>query len=73
MLSHRLRVAAPVGGFVGFVIGRSIRVNAIAAYRRGELDDACAVTVISQEYLRCADLYRTSDPELVGREHRPRS
>ena len=69
MLSHWLRVAAPVEGFVGFVIGLSIRVNAVAARRRGELDAACAVTVISQEYLRYADLYCTGDPELVGREH----
>ena len=69
MLSHWLRVAAPVEGFVGFVIGRSIREDAIAAHRRGELDDASAVTVISQENLRIADLYRTSDPESVGGEH----
>ena len=69
MLSHRLRVAAPVEGFVGSAIGRSIWEAVIAAHRRGELDDASAVTVISQENLRYTDLYRTSDPELVGREH----
>jgi len=50
LLSHRRRVAAPVERFVGFVIGLSIPVNAIAARRRGEFNDACAVTVISQEY-----------------------
>ena len=69
MLSHGLRVAAPVDGFVGFAIGCSIWEDAIAAHRRGELNDASAVTVISQEYLRYADLYRASDPELVGGEH----
>jgi myo-inositol catabolism protein IolC len=55
--------------FVGFAIGCSIWEDAIAAHRRGELDDASVVTVLSQEYLRYANLYRTSDPELVGREH----
>ena len=69
MLSHRRRVAAPVERFVGYAIGRSIWEDAIAAHRRGELDDASAVTVISQEYPRYADRYRTSDPEVVGREH----
>jgi len=49
VLSHRLRVAAPVEGFVGFAIGRSTWEDTIAAHRRGELDDACTVTVISQE------------------------
>ena len=63
MLSHRRRVAAPVQGMVGFVIGCSIWVNAIAAHRCGELDDASAVTVISQENLRYTNLYRTSDPD----------
>ena len=65
MLSHRRRVAAPVDGFVGFAIGRSIREDATAAHRRGELDDASTGTVILQENLRYADLYRTSDPELL--------
>jgi hypothetical protein len=69
LLSHRLRVAALVEGFVGFAVGRSMWEDAIAAHRRGELDDASAVTVISQEYLRYAYLYCTCDPELVGREH----
>jgi hypothetical protein len=63
--SHRLRVAAPVEVFVGFAVGRSSWADVIAAHRR----DACAVTVISQESLRSADLYCSSDPELVGREH----
>ena len=49
MLSHQRRVAAPVDGFVGFAIGRSIREDATAAHRRGELDDASTGTVILQE------------------------
>jgi hypothetical protein len=44
-------------------------VNAIAAHRRGELDDASAVTVISQETFATPTAYRTTDPDLVGREH----
>ena len=46
MLSHRLRVAAPVEGFVGFAIGHSIREDTIAAHRR-ELDNASPVTFIA--------------------------
>ena len=42
--------------------------NATASHPRGELDYTSAVTVISQENLRYADLYRTSDPELLRRD-----
>jgi hypothetical protein len=68
LLSHRLRVAAPIEVFVGFAVGRSVWADAIAAHRRGELDDACAV-IVSARNLRSADLCCSSDPELVGREH----
>jgi hypothetical protein len=71
LLSHRRPVTAPVDGFVGFAIGRSIREDAIAAHRRASSTTPARVTVISRENLRYTDLYRTSDPELVGREHRP--
>jgi hypothetical protein len=57
--SHRLRVAAPIEGFVGFAVGRSSWADAIAAHRR----DACAVTVISQESLRYVNLLCARDPE----------
>jgi hypothetical protein len=69
LLSHRLRVAAPIELFVGFAVGRSVWADAIAARRCGELDDACVVTVISQDYLRYVNLLCARDPEVVGREH----
>lgn len=56
-LSHWLQIAAPIEGFAGFAIGRSIWEDAIAAHERGNLDDASAVTAISQEYLRYAGIY----------------
>jgi myo-inositol catabolism protein IolC len=56
-LSHWLQVAAPIEGFVGFAIGRSIWEDAIAAHERGDLDDPSAVTAISQEYLRYVGIY----------------
>ena len=62
MLPHRRRVAAPVEGFVAYGIGRSIWEDTIAAHRRGELNNASTVTVISQEYLRYADRYRSQRP-----------
>ncbi len=59
-LTHWLQVAAPVEGFVGFAIGRSIWEDALAAHT----DDKETVEAISREYLRYARTYldaRVSD------------
>ncbi len=61
-LSRWLQVAAPVEGFVGFAIGRSIWEDAIGAHQRGSLTEAATVAAISGEYLRYADLYCTASP-----------
>jgi hypothetical protein len=61
LLSHRLRVAAPVEGFVGFPIGHSIWEDTIAAHRR-ELDNASPVTVIAWNTCATPTSTATSDP-----------
>lgn len=60
-LGHWLEVAAPVEGFVGFAIGRSIWEPAIAAHQKGELDDDGVTEAIAREYLRYADIYCAAD------------
>jgi len=52
-LTHWLQVAAPVEGFVGFAIGRSIWEDALAAHT----DEEETVEAISREYLRYARTY----------------
>jgi myo-inositol catabolism protein IolC len=50
-LNHWLDVAAPIDGFVGFAIGRSIWEDAIRAHIAGSLDDAAAARQIAERYL----------------------
>jgi myo-inositol catabolism protein IolC len=63
-VEHWLRVAAPVEGFHGFAIGRTIWWDAIASQLAGELDRAGAVATIAERYLHFVDLYR--EAELTG-------
>jgi myo-inositol catabolism protein IolC len=65
-VEHWLRVAAPVEGFDGFAVGRTIWWDAIGGYLAGELDRAEAVATIAARYLRFVDVY------LAAMEPRPR-
>jgi myo-inositol catabolism protein IolC len=56
-LYHWIEVAAPVEGFVGFAIGRSIWEHAIDGLEKGSLDEAKAVEVIAGEYADYARHY----------------
>lgn len=56
-VEHWLEVAAPVEGFDGFAIGRSIWWDAIAAYLAGESDRDEAVELICRNYLHFVDVY----------------
>ena len=56
-VEHWLRVAAPVDGFDGFAVGRTIWWDAIASYLAGELDRAAAVATIAARYLHFVDVY----------------
>ena len=53
-LEHWLDVAAPVEGFVGFAIGRSIWEDAIRSRVADELDDTEAAAQIATRYLEFA-------------------
>jgi myo-inositol catabolism protein IolC len=52
-----LRIAAPVEGFVGFAIGRSIWWDALKGYLDGGLDRAAAADQIAGKYLRFVQIY----------------
>jgi myo-inositol catabolism protein IolC len=49
-LVHWISVAAPVDGFVGFAIGRSIWEDAISGWQKGSLDADAATAAIAAEY-----------------------
>jgi myo-inositol catabolism protein IolC len=56
-----LRVAAPVEGFVGFAIGRSIWWDALKGYLDGDLDRATAAEQIADKYLRFVQIYNDAE------------
>ncbi len=59
-VEHWLRVAAPVAGFEGFAVGRTIWWDAIASHLSGELDCEGTVTAIAERYLHFVDVYLTA-------------
>jgi 5-dehydro-2-deoxygluconokinase len=56
-VDHWLEQAAPVEGFVGFAIGRSIWWDALKAFLDGSLERAAAATKIAENYLRFVQVY----------------
>jgi myo-inositol catabolism protein IolC len=56
-VEHWLQVAAPVEGFVGFAIGRSIWWDALKGYLANELDRAAAADQIADNYLHFLRVY----------------
>jgi myo-inositol catabolism protein IolC len=56
-LYHWIEVAAPVDGFVGFAIGRSIWEDSIDALHKGSIDEAAAVAAIAEAYADFARHY----------------
>jgi myo-inositol catabolism protein IolC len=56
-VDHWLRQAAPVEGFVGFAIGRSIWWDALKGFLAGDLDRAAAAEKIADNYLRFVKVY----------------
>jgi myo-inositol catabolism protein IolC len=59
-VEHWLRVAAPVDGFGGFAIGRTIWWDAVAAHLAGELDRSAAIATIAGSYLHFVGVYRAA-------------
>ena len=56
-VDHWLQQAAPVEGFVGFAIGRSIWWDALKAYLADELERDAAAEQIADNYLRFIKVY----------------
>ena len=56
-VEHWLQVAAPVEGFVGFAIGRSIWWDALKGFLAGDLDRETAAKQISDNYLHFVRVY----------------
>ena len=56
-VEHWLRQAAPVEGFVGFAIGRSIWWDALKGFLDGDLERQAAAEQIADKYLRFVQIY----------------
>jgi myo-inositol catabolism protein IolC len=56
-VDHWLRQAAPVEGFVGFAIGRSIWWDALKGYLDGSLQRDAAAEKVADNYLRFVKVY----------------
>jgi myo-inositol catabolism protein IolC len=60
-VDHWLRQAAPVEGFVGFAIGRSIWWDALKGYLDGSLEREAAAEKIAENYLRFIRVYEEQE------------
>jgi 5-dehydro-2-deoxygluconokinase len=56
-VDHWLQVAAPVEGFIGFAIGRSIWWDALKGFLANDLDRDAAADQIANNYLRFTRVY----------------
>jgi myo-inositol catabolism protein IolC len=60
-VDHWLGEAAPVDGFVGFAIGRSIWWDPLKAYVDGKIERGVAAQQIAQNYLRFVKVYERAE------------
>jgi myo-inositol catabolism protein IolC len=60
-VDHWLRQAAPVEGFVGFAIGRSIWWDALKGWLDGSLERQAAAEKIADNYLRFVEVYNKAE------------
>jgi myo-inositol catabolism protein IolC len=56
-VEHWLREAAPVEGFIGFAIGRSIWWDALAGFLKGSIERGDAASTIADNYLHFVQVY----------------
>jgi myo-inositol catabolism protein IolC len=56
-VDHWLQQAAPVEGFIGFAIGRSIWWDALKGFLSGDLDRDAAASQVADNYLRFVKVY----------------
>lgn len=55
-----IRTAAPLPGFLGFAIGRSVFAKPLAAYLAGEMGREAAAAKVAENYSRFMKVYRES-------------
>ena len=60
-VDHWLQMAAPVDGFIGFAIGRSIWWDALKSFLGGDLERASAASQIADNYLRFVQVYERQE------------
>ncbi len=60
-VDHWLTQAAPVEGFVGFAIGRSIWWDPLKAYVDGKIERAAGARKIAENYLRFVAVYERAE------------
>jgi myo-inositol catabolism protein IolC len=60
-VDHWLREAAPVDGFVGFAIGRSIWWDALRAFLNGSISREDAASQVADNYLRFIGVYEQQE------------
>jgi myo-inositol catabolism protein IolC len=60
-VDHWLAQAAPVDGFVGFAIGRSIWWDPLKAYVDGKIERAAGARKIAENYLRFVKVYERAE------------
>jgi 5-dehydro-2-deoxygluconokinase len=60
-VDHWLRQAAPVEGFVGFAIGRSIWWDALKGFLDGSIERQAAAEQIADNYLRFIEVYEEAE------------
>jgi myo-inositol catabolism protein IolC len=56
-VDHWLQQAAPVEGFIGFAIGRSIWWDALKGFLEGDLEREAAAEQVAENYLRFVKVY----------------
>jgi 5-dehydro-2-deoxygluconokinase len=60
-VDHWLQQAAPVEGFIGFAIGRSIWGDALTGYINGSLEREAAIRQVCENYLRFVKVYEDAE------------
>ena len=62
-VDHWLRTGAPVEGYAGFAIGRTIWWDALKGFLEGDIERGAAVDQIAEKYLRFVQVYREAARE----------
>src|SRR6516165_4538417 len=60
-VDHWLTQAAPVDGFIGFAIGRSIWWDPLKAYVDGKIERSAGARLIAENFLRFVTVYERAE------------